>query len=301
MRLTGENKGIALTVSAVAAVTVAGTVIILRRRQEKSSKEKAVLRENYLPALQEVARKFFHICRDVAEVAKRVRKNVMDKGLQDQVTDIALRQQMTAQCGVIEKLGKAQEAVASAHKCTIDDMKRAQEVLQRSDKEVKDIADSFQTMLNDALGGEEPVMPGISIPTDENSQQKVLDLYSQIHQLARRKVYEHIAQQKSMTMQQLVPVITDCHNDATSEVLRKNSELLGSLLVPPNFWGPAQGEEVYYSALTLCSRIPAFVAKREKEDENFKQKMKEMLSLGSAAGQAGAGQGGSGTPTKGKK
>lgn len=302
MRLTGENKGIVISVSAAAAITVASlsTAIILRRRQEKRSTQEAALREKYLPAFQAVSRKFFHICRDVAEVAKRVRKNIMDKGLQDQVTDVALKQQMTVQCGVVEKLAKAQEEVATTHKCTVEDIRLAQVTLQRSDNQVQVLADSFQSMLNDALAGEEPIMPGICIQTEGETQRKVLELYCEMHQLARTKVYEHISKQKSMTMQELIPVITDCHNDAVSEVLGKNVEMLGSLLSPPNSWGPAQAEEVYYSALTLCSKIPAFALKREKEDANFRHKMKEMLQIDSARNSM-PGQGGSGTPKKGKK
>lgn len=280
MRLAGENRGIVLTVSAAAVVTVTSAAIILRRRHlKRRSKEDAVLRKRYLPALQELTRKFFHVSRDVAEVAKRVRKNVQEKGLEEQVTDLALRQQLKAQCKILEKLEEAQEQVAKAHKCSTEDLRSAQDQLQRRDPEVRAIAESFQVMLDDALSGEEPIMPGISIPTDEDKQQIVLDLYTQIHTLARRKVYEYIAKSQSLTMHQLVPVMQDCHNNAVSEVLSKNADKLASLVSPKSAWGAAKAEEVYYSALSLCSRISTFVAKKDKEDENFKQKMKEMLQL----------------------
>jgi len=281
MRFTGENKGIALTVTAAASLTASAAILLHLRQRSVQKVKDASTRERYLPAIQELAREFFHISRDVAEVAKRVRRNVMEKGLQDQVTDAALRQQLTVQCKVLEKLEKAQEQVASSHQCSADDIRLAQEQLQSRDPEVSVIAKSFQTMLNGALGGEEPIFPGISIPSGDDEQQIVLDLYVQIHSLARQKVYEHIQTTQSLTMQQLAPVMEECHNGAVSEVLSKNVEKLGNLLSPPNSWGGARNEEVYYSGLSACSRIPAFVAQKEKEDESFKQKLREMLSLGS--------------------
>eukprot|EP00746_Dinoflagellata_sp_MGD_P004052 gnl/MRDRNA2_/MRDRNA2_107851_c0_seq1.p1 gnl/MRDRNA2_/MRDRNA2_107851_c0~~gnl/MRDRNA2_/MRDRNA2_107851_c0_seq1.p1 ORF type:complete len:296 (+),score=74.40 gnl/MRDRNA2_/MRDRNA2_107851_c0_seq1:79-966(+) len=280
MGLAGENRGIVLTVSAAAAITVTSAAILLRRRHlERKSKEDKALRERYLPALQELTRKFFHISRDVAEVAKRVRKNVQEKGLEDQVTDLALRQQLKVQCKILEKLEEAQEEVATAHKCSTDDLRNAQNQLACRDREVQALAESYQVMLDDALSGEEPIMPGISIATDEGKQKIVLDLYTQVHTLARRKVYEYIAKSQSLTMHQLVPVMQDCHNNAVSEVLGKCANKLEDLLSPRSDPGAATAVEIYYSALSVCSRIPTFVAKKEKEDENFKQKMKEMLSL----------------------
>lgn len=219
----------------------------------------AMDRDKLVAILRELARQFFHVCRDVAAIAKSVRGKVEASNIE--ITDEKLREQLVRQCKVFERLRDIQAEVASKFGCTPEDM----EAMQRHaahDAEVRAYADGFKVMLNEALGGEAPVLPNVQIPA-VLTEEKALQIHAEVHTLEAKRVTERLSAGK-YSLAELGEVLGLAHRDAWEQAFANNA----ALGVEP---------EVYHSAVAIYTRSEDFEKELKKLDDAHQQKMVKLF------------------------
>lgn len=254
-----------IAIGAAVVSTVALVAIARRRSNKRSSSYSADDVQRYVPVIRELARRFFESCREVADFCKQIRKKLETQGMA--FDDEQLRAQLLAQCQVMKAFKAIQEEVVKAYDMTEEEVMSAQEHLAKVDKEVAELAEGFQTMLNDALGGVMPMMPGVVVPTALN-EEKVLEIHAQVQADELKKVVNQMREMTGeMKPQELAQSLNLANRSAEEEMLKSKADLLGG------------GAEVYHTAMALYSRNPDFMKEKGKLDEKHRQKLLKMFKL----------------------
>jgi len=213
-------------------------------------------RDKLVKILKELSTQFFYVCRDVAGIAKSVRAKI--KGANVQITEEKLRDQLSKQCKVYEKLEEIQKQVFERFQSTAE----AVQAMQRhasEDVEVQGYVDGFKIMLEDALSGNLPMLPNVKIP-EELSQEKVLEIQGEVHAMEIKKVLEKVVGKKC-SLPELGEVLSAAHKAAWEEMFA-SQELLKE-----------RAPEVFHTVLASYMKDEDFAKERGKLDDVHQQKM----------------------------
>lgn len=255
------------TAAALAAAAIALLLVGLGRRSAQAGEAGRCAtisdaeRERLLAILAELSRRFFHVCQDVASIAKTVREKIQASSVA--ITEEKLREQLSSQCKVFEKLQEIQAEVAGQFNCTPEDIQLMQQRASK-DGEVQVYAEGFKTMLSDALGGSLPVLPNVKVP-DALNEEKVLAMQAEAQSLEARKVVENIGSSKC-SLKKLGEALAIAHKQAWEEVFESHAELVKGC------------PEVYHSALAIYMRNEDFAKERKKLDDAHQQRMVKLLN-----------------------
>jgi len=179
-----------------------------------------------------------------------------------EVTDEKLREQLSRQCKVFERLEAIQAEVAE-HFGTSPEAIRAMQQRLGKDPDVQSHAEGFKTMLSDALGGAMPVLPSVRLPK-ALTEEKVLEIQVQVHQFQIKRVLEAVGGSKC-TVKQLTEVLSQAHRDAWEQTLESHRELLEG------------GPEVFHSALAVFMRSEDFAKERNKLEEAHQKNLVKLF------------------------
>lgn len=252
--------------AALAASVVALIIAIRAHRRMCADKDGGFIgstnseREKLLAILAELSRRFFHVCKDVAAIARTVRTKIEISKVA--ITEDKLREQLSHQCRVFEKLQEIQTEVSMQFQCTPEDIK----VMQRrahKDAEVQSYEDGFKTMLSDALGGMLPVLPNVKVPAGL-TEEKVLEIQAEVHSLEAKKVFASMGG-STFSLEKLGEVLGTAQKDAWEQALTNHAQLV-------------QGSpEVYHSAFAVYMRNDDFARESKKLDEAHQRRMVKLF------------------------
>jgi len=261
--------------TAVAAGLAAATCLVLyaafgrpKHRASACAGASDDERKHLIEILAELSRRFFHVCQDVASIAKSVRTKM--EGTSMAVPEERLQEQLSRQCKVFEKLQEIQQEVGAQFGCNPE----AVEALQArfgDDEEVQAYAAGFKAMLTDALSGTLPVLPNAKVP-EELTEERALAIQREVHELETKTVVDKVGG-KRLTPQELGQVLVQANKDAWQEVLANHASIIGG------------GPEVYHSAVAIYMRGEAFAEERKKLDDAHQQQLMRLLQ---ASGRAAA-------------
>lgn len=217
-------------------------------------------RDQLIKILRELSRRFFAVCQDVASIARTVRAKI--EASQVEITDEKLREQLSRQCKVFERLQDIQAEVSSQFGSTPEEVQALQQRFRR-DREVRAYAEGFKTMLSDALGGALPVMPNVRIPKGL-TEEKVLAIQAEVHAIEIQGVLDAVGGSKC-TVKRLGEVLSQAHKEAWDKALESHAEVVQG------------GPEVYHSAVAVYMRNEDFAKERKQLDEAHQQKMVKLF------------------------
>jgi len=223
-------------------------------------------REQLMKILQELSKRFFRVCQDVASISRTVRAKIEASNVD--ITDDKLREQLSRQCKVFERLEAIQAEVSEQFGLTPEAV-RAMQQRAGKDPEVNSYAEGFKTMLSDALGGALPVLPNVTVP-EGLTEEKVLAIQAEVQQLEVKRVLDAVGGSKC-TIKQLGEVLSQAHKDAWEQTLESHAALVKG------------GPEVYHSVLAIYMRNEDFAKERRKLDEAHQQKMVKLFHPEQAA------------------
>jgi len=254
--------------SAAGALLATSLCVLAVRRQRSgpvaSEEDIAQLKR----VLAELCRQFFHVCREVARVAKNVRAQLAKTNVA--VADSTLQMQLQQQCKVMEKLAEIEAEVMGRFGTTREGVQRLQKQAGR-DAEVKAYDEGMKEMLSDALSGLQPVLPNMKIP-EELTEEKVLDMQRQMQILECQKVVEKMGS-KRCSAKDFEKMLVLVQKESMEEVFQEHGLL------------KAGGSEIYHSAEAMYLRMPDFERDRAKLDAQHQQNMAAALSAAAARGE----------------
>mmetsp|Transcript_100164 Transcript_100164/g.238853 ORF Transcript_100164/g.238853 Transcript_100164/m.238853 type:complete len:264 (-) Transcript_100164:71-862(-) len=233
--------------AATGVLAAAAWAFCLAESQEEELLEKV---------LKELRLRLFQIARDVAAIAKDVRQQLEAQGIQ--VDDTQLRQELAQECRISERFEKVQAEVLASFGCSSDTLAT---ITEESAEVVRMHAEGVRQMMKDALGGVPPMLPGIELPA-ELSQERLLKLHGEIHDLKIEKARKLAAQTRSkrFAKQELASAVALLSQAAEEEVLRAHSEL-------------GEKGEVYHSAMAFHHQSPPFQEKLGKLHEEHRKQL----------------------------
>ncbi|CAJ1337644.1 unnamed protein product [Effrenium voratum] len=167
-------------------------------------------------------------------------------------------------CGILrsgrisERFEKVQAEVLASFGCSSDTLAT---ITEESAEVVRMHAEGVRQMMKDALGGVPPMLPGIELPA-ELSQERLLKLHGEIHDLKIEKARKLAAQTRSkrFAKQELASAVALLSQAAEEEVLRAHSEL-------------GEKGEVYHSAMAFHHQSPPFQEKLGKLHEEHRKQL----------------------------
>lgn len=265
----------ALAAGTVAATAGLAALYYFGRRSRRSAAVSEEDREKVLKIMDELSLKFFNVCQDLAAIAKTVRTKMEANRVE--IGEGKLREQLARQMQVFEKLADIEAQVAS--KFSMDPVSM-QQLQKRSaeDSTIRKLAEEFRTMLEDALGGVTPILPGAPQPK-ALTEEKALAVLAEVQALEQKQVQEKVGKGKC-SLKELGEVLAWSHQAAWEKTLAAHqAELLEGR--PP---------EVFHSVMSMFMRNEDFVQERKKQDDLHQQRMIKMFQpdgrVGGAAGPA---------------
>jgi len=239
------------------ALGLAGlTVLVLARRKRSfglSSEQHQVL----LDALKELARRFFPVCQDLASIAKTVRTKMQASAVE--IPEGTLQEQLLRQCQVFEKLQQIQSEVAAQYHLSEAEFQEMQE--NNEDTQVQSYTAGFQSMLNEALKGNSPVLPNVKIP-ELLSKEMALKILECAHVKEAKEALATVKGNRC-SLKELGEVLNAAHRVAWQKAIEENSNILGE-----------HGSEVYHSVVALYEQSSKeFSAEKSQLEERHQAKM----------------------------
>lgn len=250
----GHDSGWSRTVRLAALVVATGAVALTTWSLWPDSQEDELLAK----VLKELRRKLFYIARDVAHIAKDVRSQLQAQGVR--VDDEQLRQELAVECRIAERFKAVQAEVLTSFGCSEETIAC---VTDESAEEVKQHAEDVRKMMKEALGGVQPMLPGIEIPP-ELSEDRVLEVYSEMQTLKIEKAKKLSIQTRGrqFSKEELASAIALLSQASEQEVLAKYRDSLGE-------------PEVFLSAVALYGQSKDFQLKLLKLDATHRKQMVE--------------------------
>lgn len=241
----GHDSGWSRTVRLAALVVATGAVALTTWSLWPDSQEDELLAK----VLKELRRKLFYIARDVAHIAKDVRSQLQAQG-----------QELAVECRIAERFKAVQAEVLTSFGCSEETIAS---VTDESAEEVKQHAEDVRKMMKEALGGVQPMLPGIEIPP-ELSEDRVLEVYSEMQTLKIEKAKKLSIQTRGrqFSKEELASAIALLSQASEQEVLAKYRDSLGE-------------PEVFLSAVALYGQSKDFQLKLLKLDATHRKQMVE--------------------------
>lgn len=212
--------------------------------------------EQLAAVLHELTRRFFHVARELAIVARDIRERLRKVG-QEVQDEQAFRSQLALECGVAQRFEKIRKEVLAERGLTEESITR---VSEEGADVVRAHRQAVQSMLEDALGGLAPMMPGVQIPT-ELSEKALLLIHEEMLRLKVDKA-RHLAratQGKRYSPEDLGRAAAMMSQAAEAEVLEARSDTLG------------KDGEVYHTAMARHSRDPSFRQRMSQLDAEHRR------------------------------
>lgn len=241
----GHDSGWSRTVRLAALVVATGAVALTTWSLWPDSQEDELLAK----VLKELRRKLFYIARDVAHIAKDVRSQLQAQG-----------QELAVECRIAERFKAVQAEVLTSFGCSEETIAS---VTDESAEEVKQHTEDVRKMMKEALGGVQPMLPGIEIPP-ELSEDRVLEVYSEMQTLKIEKAKKLSIQTRGrqFSKEELASAIALLSQASEQEVLAKYRDSLGE-------------PEVFLSAVALYGQSKDFQLKLLKLDATHRKQMVE--------------------------
>jgi hypothetical protein len=268
-----------------AAVAAAVWVLSMVRRQQASIANAALGDTEdgrvFQRVLVESSKRFYLVARDVACLARTYRQRLEAKKQQEALMQLEsgdgkaalslssideewLKAEISRQCQVRQKMQTIEKEVLLQEGCSETDFAFAQRYF-RDNQEVRRHVQGTQLMLQEALDGKDPVLPGFEIPEDLHDDALVA-IHSEIRELELTKARDLVTDMRSLRGKKASPMelghaIAAASQDAERQVFQKHSCRLG------------KGGEKYLSAVALRRRSPNCAARFLKLEEEHREAM----------------------------
>jgi len=212
--------------------------------------------EQLAAVLHELTRRFFHVARELAVVARDIRERLRKAG-QEIRDEQAFRAQLALECEVAGRFEKIRKEVLAERGLSEESITRVSE--EGADL-VRAHRQAVGNMLEDALGGLAPMMPGVQIPTDL-SEKALLQIHEDMLQLkvAKAKHLAKATQGKRYSPEELGRAAALMSQASEAEVLEARSDALG------------KDDEVYHTTMAHHSRDPAFRQRMSQLDAEHRR------------------------------
>lgn len=206
---------------------------------------------------KELTRRCFRVAREVASISRDVRNKLA--GSKQSVPDDVLRSELARQCQVDERLHALMAELLQEYNVSQEDFARLLAVDATAADQHREEVDK---MMQEALGGNLPVLPGLDIPA-ELDQERVLKLYGDTLSLKLEKVRQlaSVTKGKCFSTSELGKAATLISHEAEVEVFAKNEALCG------------QDGVAFHSAMATFARSATFSAKMAKMDVSHRKKI----------------------------
>jgi len=212
--------------------------------------------EQLAAVLHELTRRFFHVARELAVVARDIRERLRKAG-QEIHDEQAFRAQLAQECEVAARFEKIRKEVLAERGLSEESITR---VSEEGADVVRAHRQAVGNMLEEALGGLAPMMPGVQIPA-ELSENALLQIHEEMLRLKVAKA-KHLAgatQGKKYSPEELGRAAALMSQAAEAEVLEARCEALG------------RDGEVYHTAMARHSRDPAFRQRMSQLDADHRR------------------------------
>lgn len=212
--------------------------------------------EQLATVLHELTRRFFHVARELAVVARDIRERLRKAG-QEIPDEQAFRAQLAQECEVAGRFEKIRKEVLAERGLSEESITR---VSEEGADVVRAHRQAVGNMLEDALGGLAPMMPGVQIPT-ELSEKALLQIHEEMLQLkvSKAKHLAGVTQGKRYSPEELGRAAALMSQASEAEVLEARSDTLG------------KDGEVYHTAMARHSRDPAFRQRMSQLDAEHRR------------------------------
>eukprot|EP00439_Symbiodinium_sp_Y106_P021619 s888_g2.t1 len=261
MSTSDGKRTTVLATLAVLAAALATWTLLGRQSSTLSTRCSSEELQQLLAVLKELARRFFLVCQDVASISKSVRTK-MAAG-QVQISEETLRDQLTKQCEVFEKLRQIQQEVAQRHGMSEERLEQLQRAAAQ-DPEVQSFETGFRTMLDDALQGQSPVLPNVKIP-EALTKEKALKI-QQAAEEAEEEEALGLMRGSTVSLRKLGEFLAVAHKNAWERVFKAHANILGE-----------HGAEVYYSVAAIYARDEDFLQKKTRLEEAHQKRMIQLF------------------------
>lgn len=216
--------------------------------------------EILLRVFDEMSRRFYHIMRDVSNVAQTARRNIKEAKGTAEADDEWIKQEICRVCQVAEKMQAVEQAVLLQEGWTAAALADARTRF-RDNVEVRTFLEGTQKMLADALSGVEPILPGFQIPSDLTDD-VLVEYRCEIQQHELEKAREFALKIKGLPPTlELGHGIASLAQKAEREIFEKHCDVLG------------KGGEVYLSAICLRRNSSVFAQRLDRLEDEHKQAM----------------------------
>ncbi|KYF43517.1 hypothetical protein TGPRC2_228770 [Toxoplasma gondii TgCatPRC2] len=206
--------------------------------------------------MKEICEEFHSIFTELAQVSRNVIRAMQDQGFQKPVpreqVEAMLMQQMFR-----ERLTAAEAAILARKQISKESLERACDLHKSKNESLRVYVDGLKAMYRDAVDGELPMLPGMTLP-DEVTEDKILRVLEQIHKAKQARFQEVLgrgsASDTSTPTSPLAKQLQECNKKAEEEVLGK-AEHAGLT------------EKILLHAVAVFSRRPQFKLKKQLLDE----------------------------------
>lgn len=225
--------------------------------------------KGFLDMRKELTRRSFHLARDIASVAKVVKQKVDARRATAEVADDDwIKQEIVRQCKLAERMQILEKEVMSEQGVSQEDMIMATHRF-RDHKQAAAYEQCIQAMLNDALGGLEPILTEVDACislSDDNLTQLQTELHEQTLQKAQEqlRLARDVAAGAPLPNELLGQVAALSLQDAEKELFERHR--LG------------KGGEHFLSEKARRCRSPKFAAQMNKLDAKHRKAMIAELS-----------------------
>lgn len=218
--------------------------------------------------LDELMRRFFHITREVAIVARDLRERIKAGG-HEITDDAALQGEIARQCQVAMRFAKIREDILTERGISEDAMARLSEA---DAKTLEGHAEGVGKMLTEALQGTPPSLPGLQIPA-ELTEKRLLEVRAEMMRLKLQKVGQLAAatQGKRYSAEELGRAAAAISQAAEEEIFEARHELLGK-----------EGE-IYHSAVALCQKSASFARRVTELDAEHRRALVAAFRAGQSS------------------
>jgi len=257
----GKRATVLATLAVLAAALATWTLLGRSRSSTPSTRCTGEELQQLLAVLKELARRFFLVCQDVASISKSVRTK-MAAG-QVQISEETLRDQLTKQCEVFEKLRQLQQEVAQRHGMSEERLEELQKAAAE-DPEVRSYEAGFRTMLDDALQGQSPVLPNVQIP-EALTKEKALKIQKAAEEAEQEEALG-LMRGSTVSLRKLGEFLAVAHKNAWERVFKAHANILGE-----------HGAEVYYSAAAIYAKDEDFLQQKTRLEEAHQKRMIQLF------------------------
>ncbi|CBZ54050.1 conserved hypothetical protein [Neospora caninum Liverpool] len=213
--------------SALAVATGAAAIWWLTRPNGWGSQKTGALgvglpsEEETETAMKEICEDFHAIFTELAQVSRNVIRAMQDQGFQKPVpreqVEAMLMQQMFR-----ERLTVAEAAVLARKRISKESLERACDLYKDKNESVQVYIDGLKAMYRDAVDGELPMLPGMTLP-DEVTEDKILLVLEQIHN-AKQARFQEVLRTGTVSVR-LKQLLDEMHTETIMALMNKRKKM----------------------------------------------------------------------------